>query len=94
MLNFDKNGYLTPDVVIAATLEELRASFVVSEKRALLFDGYLNYSYALKQFCGTEYRQWINGKRSLMILIWSLSFRTKIYKRMKVVLVSSVIPIQ
>ncbi len=61
MLSFNHRGLLVPGNCITSNLDEVKATFLESERRIELFEKYLHYSASLKDVLGQEYTQWING---------------------------------
>lgn len=62
MLQFDEFGYLTPDINIPSTMDELERIFKIDDHRAELFEKYLTYTKNLKSAIGNKsFKQWIEG---------------------------------
>ncbi|QOG01327.1 hypothetical protein [Flavobacterium sp. MDT1-60] len=61
MLQFDTNGYLTPDRNISSTLSELEQTFKINNIREDIYNLYLNYSNELKNIIGKDIKQWVDG---------------------------------
>ena len=61
MLEFDKNGYLTPPQIIETDLETFEQTFVFNDHRRKLFEQFLVFSTELKQFYNKNFFTWIDG---------------------------------
>jgi hypothetical protein len=64
MLEFNTAGLLIPSSNIGSTLKEFEEYFVIDspgDVRKILYNQYIRYNNDLKDVCGTELKQWIDG---------------------------------